>query len=64
MRQRLRSLAHFFFLQEKNAHSIDPAKKICIVLSHPSDKNKGIARVGHPNSVTTQKGRINKLLYQ
>ena len=22
-----------------------------IVVSHPSDKNKGVARVGHPNSV-------------
>jgi hypothetical protein len=28
--------------------SIDPAQKICIVRSHPSDKNKGVARVGHP----------------
>jgi hypothetical protein len=27
--------------------SIDPAQKICIVRSHPSDKNKGVARVGH-----------------
>jgi hypothetical protein len=27
---------------------IDPAQKICIVRSHPSDKNKGVARVGHP----------------
>jgi hypothetical protein len=30
------------------------------VLSHPSDKNKGVARVGHASSVAIQKGLINK----
>jgi hypothetical protein len=39
----------------------DPAEKICTVLSHPSDKNKGVARVGHPDSVAIHKGRINNL---
>jgi hypothetical protein len=39
---------------------IDPARKICIEHSHPSDKNKGVARVGHPICVATNKGRINK----
>jgi hypothetical protein len=38
---------------------IDPVQKICIVPPHPSDKNKGVARVGHPNSVAIYKGRIN-----
>jgi hypothetical protein len=38
---------------------IDPAQKNCIVLPHPSDKNKSVARVGHPNSVAIHKGRIN-----
>jgi hypothetical protein len=36
---------------------IDPAQKICIVLSHPSDKNKCVARVGHPYSVAIHNGR-------
>jgi hypothetical protein len=31
-----------------------------IVLSHPGDKNKGVARMGHPNSVATQNVRINR----
>ena len=39
-------------------HTIDPIQKICIVLSHPSDKNKGVARVGHPISVAIHKDRI------
>jgi hypothetical protein len=39
---------------------IDPAQKICIVLPHHGDKNKGVARVGHPNSVAKHKGRIKK----
>ena len=29
-----------------------------IVLTHPGDKNKDIARVGHPNSVAIHKGWI------
>jgi hypothetical protein len=41
--------------------AIDPAQKICNALSHPSDKNKDVARVGHPDRVATHKGRINKL---
>jgi hypothetical protein len=28
--------------------AIDPEQKNCIVLSHPSHKNKNVARVGHP----------------
>jgi hypothetical protein len=40
---------------------VDPAHKICIVLPHPSDKDKGVARVGHPNSVAIHKGRIANL---
>jgi hypothetical protein len=28
--------------------TIDPAQKIGIERTHPSDKNKGVARVGHP----------------
>jgi hypothetical protein len=36
---------------------IDPAQKNCIVLPHPSDKNKSVARVGHPNSVAIHEGR-------
>jgi hypothetical protein len=39
---------------------IDPAQKICNALSHPSDKNKGVARVGHPDSSAIHKGQINK----
>jgi hypothetical protein len=39
---------------------IDPVQKICIVLAHPGDKNNGVARVGHPDSVATHTGRINK----
>jgi hypothetical protein len=31
------------------------------VLSHPSDKNKDVARVGHPISVAIHKGRINRM---
>jgi hypothetical protein len=38
---------------------IDSAQNRCIVHSHPSDKNKDVARVGHPDNVATQKGRIN-----
>jgi hypothetical protein len=30
---------------------LDSVQKICIVLTHPSDKNKGVARVGHPGVV-------------
>jgi hypothetical protein len=41
---------------------IDPAQKICIGLPHPSDKNKGVARVGHPNGVAIHKDRINSCL--
>jgi hypothetical protein len=31
------------------------------MLAHPSDKNKGVARVGHPNSVAIHKDRINRV---
>jgi hypothetical protein len=37
----------------------DSAQKICIVRPHPSDKNKDVARVGHPNCIAIHKGRIN-----
>jgi len=40
---------------------IDPAQKICIVLSHPRDKNKDVARVGHPDGVAILKDRINTM---
>jgi hypothetical protein len=45
----------------KSAGFIDPAQKICIMLTHPGDKNKDVARAGHPNSVAVHKGRINNL---
>jgi lipid A disaccharide synthetase len=45
---------------EKNTGFVDPAQRICIALSHPGDKNKDVARVGHPDSVAIQKRRINR----
>jgi hypothetical protein len=61
MRSRLQILPgnrHYGFRCPYGA--IDPAREICIMLPHPSDKNKGVARVGHPNSVAIHKDRINK----
>jgi hypothetical protein len=55
-----------FFLaagSERKYDAIDPAQKICNALSHPGDKNKGVARVGHPDSVAIHKGRINNAIF-
>jgi hypothetical protein len=40
-------------LQSPWSFAIDPAQKNCNVRSHPSDKNKDVARVGHPDSVVS-----------
>jgi hypothetical protein len=47
-------------VQKDEKPLIDSAKKICIVLPHPSDKNKGVARVGHPNGVAVNEARAPK----
>jgi hypothetical protein len=35
-----------------------PDQKIGIVLAHPGDKNKNVARMGHPDSVQIHKHYI------
>jgi hypothetical protein len=40
---------------ERSRTAIDPPQRIGIVLTHPGDKNKDVARVGHPDSVQIHK---------
>ena len=37
-------------------HTIDPEKRLSSIESHPSHKNKDVARVGHPECVAQSKG--------
>jgi Zn-dependent protease with chaperone function len=45
-------------------YTIDPAPKIGITLPHPSDKNKNVARVGHPESRFSVGNVCNRILLE